>query len=158
MKYYEYLKTAHFINIRKKALEFWGNKCSLCCNFEDLHIHHNNYLCLFKETEKDVLVLCKNCHEKFHNISSEPIEINNNNDGFRSNIKLQIQHIKNELTLLKNNLPIETNDYLISKHWGYLSTPEQMILNRENILRDLENRLEIEHINEMLNKIGRAHV
>ena len=71
MKYPEYLKTTHFLNVKKRALQFWGYKCCLCSNPNNLHIHHNSYS-WFEEKDNDVVVLCKGCHKKFHDV-----ELNN---------------------------------------------------------------------------------
>lgn len=72
MKYPEYLKTAHFLNLKKKTLKRWGNKCALCSSPKDLHIHHNCYV-WFEEKETDVIPLCGKCHDKFHDIEIHPL-------------------------------------------------------------------------------------
>ena len=71
MDYKEYLKTAHFLNLKKATLKKWGNKCALCSNPNDLHVHHNCYS-WFKENENDVIPLCKRCHDKFHDLELHP--------------------------------------------------------------------------------------
>ena len=69
--YYEYLKTDKWKVVRRLALDYAGHKCQLCSSKERLNVHHNNYLNLGNETLKDVVVLCRKCHEKFHNIKAE---------------------------------------------------------------------------------------
>lgn len=65
--YQEYLKSDHWQEFRLKALENYGNKCALDKKHtENLNVHHNNYDNLGHETMQDVIVLCKNCHTKFH--------------------------------------------------------------------------------------------
>lgn len=64
--YSEYLHTAHWLNVRKKKLHAqpW---CQLCGAPEELNVHHNQYN-PFHEEDRDLTVLCKGCHDKFHNI------------------------------------------------------------------------------------------
>lgn len=65
--YKEYLLSDHWVEfsfyIKNKI-----NSCQLCSSKTKLQLHHNNYDCLYNEKESDVVVLCKKCHEKFHNI------------------------------------------------------------------------------------------
>ena len=66
MKYKEYLEIKHWKDFRKKILSK-RNSCQCCGSKKDIfNIHHRNYNNLFNETNKDVLVLCKKCHYKFH--------------------------------------------------------------------------------------------
>lgn len=66
--YKEYLKTKHWEDARKYFYEIYGNKCCLCSKKDvELNLHHNNYENLWHETIEDVVVLCKDCHSKFHN-------------------------------------------------------------------------------------------
>lgn len=64
--YKDYLQTSHWLETRKQALERAAHKCQLCSSPNNLNVHHNNYSCLYNETDKDLIVLCKNCHSKFH--------------------------------------------------------------------------------------------
>jgi 5-methylcytosine-specific restriction endonuclease McrA len=43
-----------------------GNKCQLCNSDGELHTHHRTYENLGGEKDGDLIVLCQNCHEKFH--------------------------------------------------------------------------------------------
>lgn len=65
-------------NIKRKAkLKDAGYKCQLCsANETELHVHHNNYENLGNEEMTDLIVLCKECHSKFHD-KLEIIEENN---------------------------------------------------------------------------------
>ena len=67
-RYQEYLETEHWQKVRKRFTKRAGYKCQLCGNTGRLNVHHNNYDCLGKEKVADVIVLCKSCHFKFHNI------------------------------------------------------------------------------------------
>jgi len=66
MPYEEYLQTGHWQNIRKQALFRAKYKCQLCSNKGKLFVHHNTYENRGEEKDEDLIVLCKDCHEKFH--------------------------------------------------------------------------------------------
>jgi hypothetical protein len=69
LPYKEYLQTDHWKSLKKKALVLAGNSCALCqTKDKQLHVHHKTYKNRGKETQKDLIVLCKDCHAKFHNI------------------------------------------------------------------------------------------
>lgn len=63
--YKEYLQTEHWLTLSTKIKEDIG-KCQLCGSTHRLEVHHNNYDNLWNETSKDLIVLCHNCHSKFH--------------------------------------------------------------------------------------------
>lgn len=65
--YKEYLQTEHWKTVSQKYKEKYG-KCQLCGSTNGLNVHHNNYDCLWDETDKDLIVLCLDCRKKFHNI------------------------------------------------------------------------------------------
>ena len=67
-EYQEYLKSDHWKEIRLKALDRAGNRCQLCSSTDNLNVHHNTYKNRGNEDLKDLVVLCRNCHEKFHDI------------------------------------------------------------------------------------------
>lgn len=66
MNYRAYLRTSHWKTVRRDAKRRAGGKCQLCSSRFRLEVHHNNYECLWHETEQDVIVLCRRCHAKFH--------------------------------------------------------------------------------------------
>ena len=44
-----------------------GYACSVCGSTEDLQVHHITYeKCYGEEDEKDLITLCKSCHQKLH--------------------------------------------------------------------------------------------
>lgn len=43
--------------------------CFRCGSRERLNVHHKNYKNLGNETDKDLVVLCENCHKKLHQIA-----------------------------------------------------------------------------------------
>lgn len=68
--YQFYLKTQHWRNL--KELHIYSNPHAKCwiCGFtdkKDLLLHHERYDNLFHEKlEKDVFILCKDCHTEVH--------------------------------------------------------------------------------------------
>ena len=66
--YKAYLQTFHWIQTRNKALERAGFKCQLCNSDDNLQVHHRTYENLGDEQNADLIVLCANCHKKFHDI------------------------------------------------------------------------------------------
>lgn len=70
--YNEYLQSAHWVNKKKEFIDFWESGCSLCSSPNELHVHHRTYKNKWNEKINDCVVLCKTCHEKFHNVIVEP--------------------------------------------------------------------------------------
>lgn len=66
MKYYDYLQTPYWKLFADRAKENSGHKCQLCNSHESLNVHHKTYDNRGKETFEDIIVLCRNCHAKFH--------------------------------------------------------------------------------------------
>lgn len=67
MPYAEYLQTPHWQEVRKKALRRAGGRCQLCNkNGTVLDVHHRTYERRGQEYAADVIVLCRDCHSKFH--------------------------------------------------------------------------------------------
>lgn len=66
--YQKYLRSPHWKTIKQQALDFYGNRCVLCNSSTNLNVHHRNYDHLSNEViNKDLIVLCRDCHGKFHN-------------------------------------------------------------------------------------------
>ena len=61
--YLSYLRSVEWREKRKEFLELVDNECQECGSKEDLQVHHLNYANVGYETEDDVEVLCKSCHE-----------------------------------------------------------------------------------------------
>jgi len=64
--YSEYLQTEHWKNIREGALLRANHMCRMCGSKYNLQVHHNTYNNLGNERNEDLTVLCKECHEFFH--------------------------------------------------------------------------------------------
>jgi hypothetical protein len=67
MPYPEYLKTPEWQARRKQHVKSAGFRCQLC-NASDvqLNVHHRTYERRGNEYYKDLLALCRECHEIFH--------------------------------------------------------------------------------------------
>lgn len=64
--YAHYLKTDEWKETRRKALKRARYKCELCNAEGVLNVHHKTYERRGEEDNKDLIVLCKDCHSKFH--------------------------------------------------------------------------------------------
>jgi 5-methylcytosine-specific restriction endonuclease McrA len=68
MPYSEYLETPEWDKTRKAALKRAHYRCQLCNAHGVLHVHHKTYENLGREPSQDLIVLCKDCHRKHHDI------------------------------------------------------------------------------------------
>lgn len=66
MPYAEYLKTPEWQSTRRDALKRAGFKCQMCSNGGKLHVHHRTYFRRGAERNSDLIVLCADCHQLFH--------------------------------------------------------------------------------------------
>lgn len=67
MPYSEYLQTDHWQNLRLQMLQLAGYRCQLCNTGDTvLHVHHRSYENRGQEPLNDLIVLCADCHGKFH--------------------------------------------------------------------------------------------
>jgi len=62
-EYRSYLRSTQWREKRKEFLEMAGYECEECGESEGLQVHHLNYENLGDESEDDVQVLCRECHE-----------------------------------------------------------------------------------------------
>lgn len=68
MPYQEYLKTPEWQARRKQHLRSVGYRCQVCnASGVLLDVHHRTYERRGEEHYKDLIALCRNCHELFHN-------------------------------------------------------------------------------------------
>lgn len=63
--YTDYLRSAHWVTLRRIALEQAGHRCCLCGATETLQVHHNTYAA-YRESLADLAVLCDECHRNHH--------------------------------------------------------------------------------------------
>lgn len=66
MPYRDYLQTPEWQNKRAEKLNQAHHRCELCYSNKRLHVHHKTYARRGKEDLSDLIVLCANCHAKFH--------------------------------------------------------------------------------------------
>lgn len=66
MMYKDYLQTHHWKETRENALIKSNYKCALCNSIVQLNVHHKTYENRGNEKPEDLIVLCRNCHAKFH--------------------------------------------------------------------------------------------
>lgn len=66
MPYSDYLSSEHWQETRQKALEADGGLCRVCRSPNRLNVHHNTYERRGEEALGDLVVLCADCHELFH--------------------------------------------------------------------------------------------
>ena len=68
--YTDYLQTEYWRKVMENKIKQSGNKCQLCGSTKNLNVHHNSYEHIGNELNhlNDLVVLCKDCHKKFHDI------------------------------------------------------------------------------------------
>ena len=66
IRYQDYLESKHWHTVRQAALRRAGHKCQECGETRQLNVHHSIYDRLGAEEDRDVIVLCSTCHNRFH--------------------------------------------------------------------------------------------
>ncbi len=64
--YHNYLDSNQWSNIRNIVLMRAKWSCEKCDSMEHLDVHHLNYKSIFNENLKDLLLLCRSCHQDQH--------------------------------------------------------------------------------------------
>lgn len=64
--YHEYLKTTHWIQKRRQALNHHGQFCCVCRSTNNIQVHHKSYSNLWDEAMDDLEVRCEGCHANAH--------------------------------------------------------------------------------------------
>jgi hypothetical protein len=67
-QYREYLKSEHWRHRRAKAMRAAGHRCQHCGAMVGLNVHHRNYDHLYAEEPEDLVVACRDCHERYHRV------------------------------------------------------------------------------------------
>lgn len=67
MPYVEYLRSNHWQEKRREAIERALHACQVCNSPDDIHVHHRTYANRGEELPSDLTVLCATCHSLFHN-------------------------------------------------------------------------------------------
>jgi len=66
MPYADYLQTDHWFSVRRAALDRADHACLLCSAPGRLQVHHRTYDRRGCEAPSDLVVLCADCHQVFH--------------------------------------------------------------------------------------------
>lgn len=65
----EYLKTPEWKVMRSRKLIMAGNRCQVCgSTAKPLDCHHNSYERLGDELLEDLVILCRSCHQRYHDL------------------------------------------------------------------------------------------
>lgn len=64
--YQDYIQSPAWQLVRSRALTRAGHKCQLCGGGLRLEVHHNTYARLGNELPTDLIVLCADCHTRYH--------------------------------------------------------------------------------------------
>jgi len=70
LSYNEFLQTKYWKIVREFAIEKACKRCELCYSQTKLNVHHKTYDHHYEEHKyykTDLIVLCQECHSKFHN-------------------------------------------------------------------------------------------
>lgn len=71
MPYQEYLQTPEWDETRRVMRKRAGYRCQVCSSkARILDVHHNTYANRGNEAKEDLVVLCRDCHAKFHGKSA----------------------------------------------------------------------------------------
>jgi hypothetical protein len=68
-QYQKFLRSPFWIELRRKAIERDGGKCSDCGDVERLRVHHKVYRSDWYQTKlEDLITLCNTCHRFEHGL------------------------------------------------------------------------------------------
>ena len=68
-KYEEYLESTHWTTFRDDYFSRHPKKCAITSSEDDIHLHHVAYVNIGKETDEDVVPLCREMHELVHQLN-----------------------------------------------------------------------------------------
>lgn len=68
MSYADYLLTPEWRAVRGRKLSMANHRCELCHDTESLNVHHRVYGRRGRELLKDLVVLCRTCHQRHHDL------------------------------------------------------------------------------------------
>ena len=79
-EYKKYLLSDEWAKLKIDLFNFRGKKCEKCGSKKQICVHHLTYKNIYKEELSDLVILCRNCHEKEHGIlkhkkKQKPIKI-----------------------------------------------------------------------------------
>ena len=94
----EYYKSPGWQRRRLEAMQYADFRCQLC-NAKDkqLHVHHRTYDSFKDEPPNDLIVLCEDCHAKFHGKRApESVETEPTDEELKSRIFTVLEHLQPE--------------------------------------------------------------
>lgn len=106
--YQEYLDSEGWKAKRDMVRQYWDNRCALCNAEGELHVHHRTYERRGNERLTDLILLCKDCHSKFHDKGAVSIDIRGVINAIISSVNIHgIRFTKTEnfISLLDMNDP-----------------------------------------------------
>lgn len=65
-EYHAYLRSPQWHTLRRVMLDQADGRCQVCRRVERLQVHHNTYDRVGHERLSDLIVLCRQCHERHH--------------------------------------------------------------------------------------------
>lgn len=73
MRYDLYLQTVEWQTLRRIKLETAGHRCQICySDAGPLEVHHRTYERRGRERLDDLTVLCRRCHQVYHDANGIP--------------------------------------------------------------------------------------
>jgi len=75
--YNQYIQSPKWERKRQQRLDLAGDRCELCNRSSNLHVHHRTYERFGEERISDLIVLCRTCHDAFHDrlaLHSAPVD------------------------------------------------------------------------------------
>lgn len=73
--YRKYLKTAHWEDLRTRAIKRDGSRCRRCNSSTRLQVHHLCYRGRYEDTVlEDLETICRECHRKEHGLGPNEYE------------------------------------------------------------------------------------
>jgi hypothetical protein len=64
--YQDYLQSLHWQRLAEETKRLAGYRCQVCNSADELCAHHRTYERRGDELQSDLICLCRDCHEKFH--------------------------------------------------------------------------------------------
>lgn len=88
-EYGKYLNSPHWLETKQERKKLDGYTCSICKTRDNLQVHHKTYERIGNEdVGKDLITLCRECHEEIHRIIDNcKIEINSNARWYRNAVR-----------------------------------------------------------------------
>lgn len=68
LRYVDYIVGKEWREKKIKFFNKYGKKCFACNSFKNINVHHLTYRNIGKEKDEDLVVLCRCCHEEYHDM------------------------------------------------------------------------------------------